>query len=127
MDILLCITSDPPEDPVAISSEIDCESSVAVRRPEGAELRESLGGESLFSVSISSWKLSQKYGGNTWDNESSGPSDPWLPYDMWDKASNPSNGSGLGWVHPGRSLGWVGFVGLGAGFSFFGLGWVELG
>jgi len=39
----------------------------------------------------------------------------------------PSNGSGLGWVNPGHSLGWVGFLGLGSGLSFVGLGRVEVG
>jgi len=38
----------------------------------------------------------------------------------------PSNGSGLGWVDPGHSLGWVGFLGLGSGLSFVGLGRVEV-
>jgi len=46
LDMLLLITTEEPEVSRAISSEIEFESRVAVRSPQGAELRVSLGAES---------------------------------------------------------------------------------
>jgi len=60
LDMLLLITTEEPEGSRAISSQIELESRVAVRSPEGAEIRVSLGAESSFSSWISSGKLLQK-------------------------------------------------------------------
>jgi len=61
--------------------------NVGVNHPEGAELKPSLWVELSFSGSTSSLKLSVKYWGKTWEIESSGPSDPWLPCQECDSAS----------------------------------------
>ncbi|RPA94838.1 hypothetical protein L873DRAFT_1792620 [Choiromyces venosus 120613-1] len=67
---------------------IELEPNVEVNSPDGAELNVSLWVALSFSMSISSLKLSLKYRGKTWEIESSGPSDPWLPFEECDNASD---------------------------------------
>jgi len=62
--------------------------NVRVNNPEGAELKPSLWVELSFSCSTSSLKSSVKYWGKTWEVELSGPSDPWLPCEECDSASD---------------------------------------